>query len=255
MLKYIWIMLVLTMVKLELDSYQVAANIIGIVQVVFIGVYYGSYGQPESKFVSDLLFEIAPYKVLMTVFVVMQCIFCFMFIFRLLHTFTLLFWIQTVSIIACVAGWITLNTKYLSPDGKTSDTHRYGTLVFMIGMISYFACLLYCIKSFLINISRDVIGTMIAYLIAVLLVVTFVLGILFIVGLFNSESNAWMFEHSAFMTIVLAHIAFFSLESPDPWLPFSIEDPQYQRIQETETSGLNPRIAPSDLPRMSVKGV
>ena len=171
------------------------------------------------------------------------------------YTFTLLFWIQTVSIIACVAGWITLNTKYLSPDGKTSDTHRYGTLVFMIGMISYFVCLLYCIKSFLINVSRDVIGTMIAYLIAVLLVVTFVLGILFIVGLFNSESNAWMFEHSAFMTIVLAHIAFFSLESPDPWLPFSIEDPQYQRIQETETSGLNPRIAPSDLPRMSVKGV
>lgn len=234
---------------LVLDSYQIAANIIGIIQVVFIGVYYGSYGQPDSKFVSDLLFEIAPYKILMTVFIVVQCILCFMFVFRLLHTFPVLFWIQTISIVACVAGWITLNTKYLLPDGKTSDTHRYGTLVFMVGMISYFLCLVYCIKSFLFSVYRDMTKTVIAYLIVLLLIVTFALGIVFIVGLFDGNPNAWVSEHSSFMTIVLAHIAFFSLESPNPWLPFSIEDPGFELIKpdDNDSSLFREKISRSDL--------
>lgn len=233
-----------TVTPLMLDSYQVAVNAIGIVQLLFIGLYFGSYGQPGDKYVSDLLFEIVPYKVLMTVFVGVQCVFCFMFVVRLMHALPVLFWIQIVSIVACLVGWITLNTKYLSDDGKTSDTHKYGTLVFMLGMGLYFVCMMYAIRSFLIHVSRDVLRAVIAYLVVALFLTTIALGIVFVVGLFDGIPNAWVYEHSAFMAIVLAHIAFFSLESPNPWLPFSDEAAQYAPIP---SSAADVKITEEDL--------
>lgn len=157
--------------------------------------------------------------------------------------------IHVFSIIACVSGWIALNTRYLLSDGNVSDTHRIGTVVFMVGMSLYFLCMVYCLKSFLINVSRDVTKTLISYLIVFLLVLTFVLGIIFIAGIFNGNSDAWVYEHSGFMTIVLAHIAFFCLESPNPWLPFSIEDPGFELIKQADIpSGLfREKISSSDL--------
>jgi hypothetical protein len=209
-----------------LDSYQAAAIVLGGIQVIFISVYFGS----NSTFVSDLLFQVVPYRVLMTLFVVVQCVFCFMFVCRLFRTLRWLFYVQTVAIVACIVGWIVLNTKYMLADGTTSDVHKYGTLVFMMGMIAYFACLVYSIRSDLAG--HNPLRSALAYTVIALLVTTFALGMVFVVGLFDGNPDAWVFEHSSFLTIALAHMAFFVLESPDPWLAADEPaDPQYTPIR------------------------
>jgi len=127
------------------DSLQVTALVIQTIEVIFIAVYFGSYGVSDSMYVSDLLFSAVPYRVLMTIFVVMQAIFALLFVFRLYSCDIVLFSVAGVGLVATVVGWITLNTQYLADDGTTSDTHKYGTLVFMMGMGAYFACLVFSI--------------------------------------------------------------------------------------------------------------
>ena len=213
------------------DPFQTAALVIAAIQIIFIGLYYVYYAQQDGMYVSDLLFTIAPYKVLMTIFVVLQALLCFMFILRLYAYSKWLFWIETSSLLACIVGWITLNTKYLNSDADktTSDTHRYGTLVFMLGTVGYFVCLVYTTRSAIRNICEDFWVGMCAIMAALLLVITLILGAIFVRSLFAGDSGGWIYEHSAFMTIVLAHVFFFCIESPNPWLPFEHSD--YTRIK------------------------
>jgi len=187
-----------------LDAYQTTAVTIGCIEVIFIGVYYNTYGEGSEMYVSDILFAVLPYKILMSIFVGLQSIMCFLFVCRVYSQSLFLFWAEVCSLVACIVGWATLNSKYLQADGETSDVHRYGTLVFMIGMISYFLLLVYTTKTVLMNIGRDFWPGFTVILILLLLLVTLTMGIIFIYCLFNDIPDGWIFEHTAFMTVVLA---------------------------------------------------
>lgn len=234
----------------KLDTYQVAALVIQAIEVVFIGVYFGSYGRSSGMYVSDLLFDMMPYKVLMTVFVILQAIICSLFVCRLLISNRILFFVEIIALAACVIGWITLNTMYLTPDGKTSDTHKYGTLVFMMGMVGYFTFMLFSIRTLATAWGSDFFGFCLFYWIMVLLLVTFILGCVFVSYIFNDDSGGYVFEHSAFMTMVLAHFFFFILESPNPTLPFHADDGYEEILSQPPIPATSTRIGPGDVRRV-----
>lgn len=69
------------------------------------------------------------------------------------------------------------------------------------------------------------------------------LGSVFVSFIFNGNSGGFVYEHASFMTVVMAHIGFFALESPDPLLQFKVDD-GYVPLPSSE---IRPRITPGDV--------
>jgi hypothetical protein len=219
------------------DYFQMGALLIFIVEVIFIGVYYNDYGVPSEMYVSDILFEVLPYKVLMTIFVVCQTMISLMFVSRAFAYSKFFFTLMAFSITICLAGWIALNTAYKDNDGKVGDTHTYGTIVFMAGCVLYTILLLYTIRYKIAGICQFGWDNVLALLVLILMVLTVIFGAIFVASLVSDSTDAWLFEHTAFMVAVLAHIFFFSIETPNPWKPLEINDPSSKyRVEDVETS-------------------
>jgi hypothetical protein len=214
-----------------LDSFQITALVVQTIEALFIGVYFGAYGVMYNKYVSDLLFEVIPYRVLMTLFVVLQAALVFAFICRLYSERFVLFGFQAFFLVLTIVGWITLNAQYLAADGSTSATHKIGTVLFMLGMGAYFVCLLYVIWPLATQCGTNAVGCGLFYSVVLCVCLTLVLGSVFTSALLSGGTDGYVYEHASFLTAVLAHIGFFLLESLNPWLPFRLDD-QYVPIPQ-----------------------
>jgi hypothetical protein len=201
------------------DLVQLAALLICTTELVFISVYYNDHGIPTGMYVSDILFEILPYKILMSIFVAFQALFSFCFALRLYTHMKCYFICMTVSVVVCLCGWATLNVEYLTEEGATSDVHKYGTVFFMIGCVAYSALLLIMIRHKLLKILHCGVEGILGLCVFFLMLLCVVFGAIFLNALMNGSTDAWIYEHTSFMTLVLAHIFFFCLETPNPWTP------------------------------------
>lgn len=66
-------------------------------------VYYYDYGRPAGMYVSDLLFEVLPYKITMAVFIGFQIMFSLLFAFRLYTSMKYCFIQMTLSVTVCLS--------------------------------------------------------------------------------------------------------------------------------------------------------
>lgn len=213
-----------------LDNFQLTAIVICVAELVFISVYFNDYGKPTGMYVSDILFEVLPYKVVMTIFVGLQTVFSILFACRLYSKMILFFYSMIISVIFCLSGWIALNVEYLTDEGKTSDTHKFGTIFFMLGCITYSSLLVYTIRFKIFAILQFKIESILSTLVLILLLACIALGSVFMAALISDGSNAWVFEHTSFMTLVLAHTFFFTIETPNPMKPLDINTSQNKYI-------------------------
>jgi 4-amino-4-deoxy-L-arabinose transferase-like glycosyltransferase len=208
------------------DPFQISAIVIFTIELIFIGIYFNDYGKPTGMYVSDILFQVIEYKVLMTIFVGLQTIYSLMFVFRSYQHTKTYFIIMLISVTVCLSGWIALNIEYREADGEVGDTHTYGTIVFMTGCVLYTALLLYTIRHKISNVFKGTleIENILSICILVLMILCVIFGAIFVKALVDGSSDAWLFEHAAFMVEVMAHILFFAIETPNPWKPLDITD-------------------------------
>lgn len=230
------------------DWIQISALIIFVVELIFIAVYFNDYGKPTGMYVSDILFEVMPYKVLMTIFVVCQTTFSLMFIYRTFNTKKAYFIIMSLAVFVCLSGWIALNTEYRNTDGEVGDTHTYGTIIFMAGCVMYTILLLYTIRYKILGIHKLQIENILAVLVLLLMILCVIFGSIFIAALMNEGKDAWLFEHAAFMVEVMAHIFFFSIETPNPWkqADFAVDpaSEKYKTAEPLKQKNIDPASIP-----------
>jgi hypothetical protein len=193
------------------DWFQVAAIAIECCAAICLGIYYGAFGLPSGKYVSDLLFEKVDYQVVVVVFVSVQLAMCISLVWRLSGGFTRWFGLAAVPLLASIAGWVTLNLVYRDPDGSTSLVHIIGTAVFIVGVGLYFGYLIFC--TFAGDSPLHFI--MEAFLI-LLYIATIVFIVVFAYMFLRDEPGGWIYEHAAFITMVIAHAFLFAIASPDP---------------------------------------
>ena len=208
------------------DWFQVAAIAIECCAAICLGIYYGAFGLPSGKYVSDLLFEKVDYQVVVVVFVSIQLAMCISLVWRLSGGFTRWFGLAAVPLIASVAGWVTLNLVYRDPDGSTSLVHIIGTMVFIVGVGLYFGYLIFC--TFAGDSPLHFI--MEAFLI-LLYIATIVFIVVFACMFLRGEPGGWIYEHAAFITMVIAHAFLFAIASPDP------RSTGYKLLESSSTKG------------------
>ena len=214
-----------------MDWIQIFALVVCATELVVIAIYYNDYGRPTGMYVSDILFQELPYKVVMTVFVAFQTLFSLMFALRLYPRTKVYFALMVASVVTSLAGWITLNTKY-RVDGVVSDTHTFGTITFMAGTVAYSALLLFALRHRLLAIRQLGADSIISACVLILMVLCVVFGSVFMASLVSGEADSWLYEHSCFMTLVMAHL-FFST--------WSHRTPGNRSIARTDTaSGTTP---------------
>ncbi len=235
------------------DWIQLSALLICTVEMVFIAVYFNDYGKPTGMYVSDILFKVVPYKVMMTVFVVFQTMFSLMFAFRFYNHMKIYFLSMTFAVVSCLCGWITLNFKYNTDEGVVSDTHKGGTLLFMIGSAAYFMLLIFMIRKNIMSACQLEVKHIISILILILTILCIVFSLIFISALMNGGTDAWKYEHSAFLALVIAHIFFFFLESPNPWRPIEHIRSEIYKVSKTDPEKVTlidkTEITPDDVRR------
>ncbi len=206
------------------DWVQVAAIAIEISAAICLGVYYGVFGEPNRLYVSDLLFTMVSYQVIVTIFVSAQILLCCMLVWRMSSGHRWWFALGAFPLLVAVAGWITLNVEYRTPDGSTSTVHIWGTFVFVAGVVLYFTYLLACIHSYILDASSDPVHTVLAVGIILLYLTTLVFISIFGWKFTHDEPEGWIYEHAAFITMVIAHVFLFAIESPDPRRLFKKKD-------------------------------
>jgi len=196
------------------DVIQIAAITIESCAAICLGVYYGVFGQ--NLYVSDLLFTMVSYQVIVTVFVLIQLVLCFMLVWRLSGGLTLRFGLAVVPLIISLVGWVTLNTEYRALDGSTSAIHLWGTFVFIVGVALYMLFLLVCIQDYFFVPTSDTYHFVLAVVVLLLYLTTIVFISVFGWKFGHNESEGWIYEHAAFITMVIAHVFLFAIVSPDP---------------------------------------
>ena len=209
------------------DWFQAAAIIVESGAAICLGVYYGMFGQPTGQYVSDLLFSMVAYQVIVTVFVSIQIVLCVLLVWRLSGGFAWMFGLAVVPLLASVAGWITLNLEYRAPDGSTSAMHIWGTSVFIVGVALYFIFLLVCTRGYFYD--GDQLHFIMELVLVLLFTATMVFIFVFAYMFARNESGGWMYEHAAFITMVIAHAFLFAIESPNPW-----RSTDYRRLESTK---------------------
>jgi hypothetical protein len=223
------------------DFVQIGALFIFTFQLIFIAVYFNDKGKPTGMYVSDILFQFVEYKVLMTIFVVLQTVFSLMFVFRTYSSIKIYFIIMIISVIVCLSGWIALNVEYKDNTGEVGDIHTYGTIVFMIGCVLYTVMLLYIIRGSILKLFNGLfsIENFLSVCVLILMILAVIFGAMFVKALLDGGSDAWLYEHSAFMVEVMAHIFFFTIETPNPWKPLNINSTENTtEIEEKEKAPL-----------------
>jgi len=194
------------------DWFQVAAITIECCAAICLGSYYGAFGLPSGKYVSDLLFEKVDYQVVVVVFVSIQIVLCMLLVWRLSGGFTRWFGLAAVPLIASVAGWVTLNLVYRDPDGSTSLVHIIGTTVFIVGVGLYFGYLIFCT----LFLGENPLHFIMEAILILLYIATIVFIVVFASMFLRDEPGGWIYEHAAFITMVIAHAFLFAIASPDP---------------------------------------
>ena len=199
------------------DWFQAAAIVVESGAAICLGVYYGMFGQPTGQYVSDLLFSMVAYQVIVTVFVSIQIVLCVLLVWRLSGGFTWKFGLAAVPLLTSVVGWIVLNLEYRAPDGSTSAMHIWGTAVFVVGVALYFIFLMVCTRGYLYD--KIPLHFIMELILILLFVATMVFIIVFAWKFACDESGGWIYEHAAFITMAITHALLFTIASPNPWTP------------------------------------
>jgi hypothetical protein len=234
-----------------IDKFQIGAIAFEMGLAVALSVYFGVFGEPGKKYVSDLLFELVSYQVVVTVCISAQTLLCFAFLFRqfmdhveFLRSYYdyVSYCVASFSLVVSIAGWVTLNVEYRAADGSTSAVHIWGTLVFVIGVILYFTTLLTMILPYLFKIGSDVWHTVMGSAIIVLFLASLVCIVVFGWKFVSNESQGWIYEHAAFILMVVSHAFLFGIQTPSPFSgKMKIDVPTQRRFYIPVDMGTFPR--------------
>lgn len=209
----------------SMDWVQVAAVLSSFTGIVLSSVYYDIYGHPNKVFVSDVLFDLVSYKVLMTVFVCAQAVFAMLFSFRFADVAVWYVCAMALTVSATLSGWVLLNSVFKSPDGETSNVHNIGALLFMVGSGLFSALLVLSVRLRVLIVlqceaTMDFGGLLSACaLVSLILCASFCIAFIFRHN--DYATTAWAYEHASLISLPLTHFFFFLVESPNPLITIS----------------------------------
>ena len=176
----------------------IAAITASIANIASISAYYRQYGQTtEHLYVSDLLFTLLPYRVLMCVLNGMQIMFCLDFAWRIPERW--LFAFELFGLAMCAAGWTALNSMYRDPsDDAITAGHLIGTGFYVAGNLINFI--------FMLRVSSPPER----YLLALVILGSIGVGVAFLVGFFQKDAYGADCEHWTLILVAIAHCIFFA---------------------------------------------
>jgi len=201
--------------------------LISVAELAFLSTYFalalckvpwGQVASTDSKkyddnFVSDLIFTNYTYKVLVTMFVVLQLLACALFVSVLnlgkpLGCYCGLMVFEFVCLLIAFVSWFVLTSIYIDDRGGIRIEHIAGAAVFMCACGLYFGAMVVNLFSLGKVETRCEIITF--TLTIMLFVCSAVSGIVFMVSFYdNTVIYGWVYEHSSFVLLVAAHLFLF----------------------------------------------
>ena len=210
--------------------FHTIAATICLANVGCIATYYGLYGVTEHVYVSDLIFDLLSYRVLMSLLTGLQILLCFAAACQEIRE-EVFFWFEMIGLTLCAVGWITLNAMYKNPsDNAVSTGHIVGTGLYVAGNVVNFLFML-----------RATDRTRWVWVLAAVILASIFAGIGFLVGFFSNQEFGWICEHWAVMLVAVAHFVFFSLlacapeeETPYELVPVCVDVPIIMANRKSE---------------------
>ena len=208
-------------------SVRYSVILISVAELAFLATYFaialckvpwGQVASTDSKkyddnFVSDLIFTNYAYKVLVTIFVVLQLLACALFVSVLnlgdkpsrccgLMVF------EFICLLTAFVSWFVLTSIYIDDKGGVRTEHIAGAGVFMSACGLYFGAMVVNLFSLGKVETRCEIITFTVTI--VLFACSVVSGIVFMVSFYdNTVIYGWVYEHSSFVLLVAAHLFLF----------------------------------------------
>ena len=173
----------------------------------------------DSNFVSDLLFDNAIYRSLLSAILGIHLLVCGLFAVRLngsllvsVDAVCVLLVFELVFLMCSWLGWNVLTVSYENSEGDLTVGHYAGTGVFVSGNVGYFVLMLFNVINYSgrprwTQLQRFVLG-----LAVTLFVVSCSCGSYFVWGVLSDQHDfGWIFEHCAFIFFFGANFLVFVL--------------------------------------------
>jgi hypothetical protein len=165
----------------------------------------------DDNFISGLIYNDYTYKVLLSMFVVLQLLTCVAFV-------VVLNWegawgyffmgFEFAFLLSAFISWFVLITIYIDENGNLKSEHIVGAVVFMCACGFYFGAMI--VKLFCTGKVQTV-CEMVTFGVAVLLFVcSVVTGVVFMVSFYDKTVlYGWIYEHASFVLLIAAHLFLF----------------------------------------------
>jgi hypothetical protein len=165
----------------------------------------------DDNFISGLIYSDHTYKVLLSVFVVLQLLTCAAFVVVLNWEKawgSIFMGLEFACLLSAFVSWFVLITIYIDEKGGLKSEHIAGAVVFMCACGFYFGAMI--VKLFYTG-KVQTWCEMVTFGVAVLLFVCSVVsGIVFMVSFYDKTVlYGWIYEHASFVLLIAAHLFLF----------------------------------------------
>ena len=199
------------------NPYQLAALAACLLHILCLSLFYALYAAPRALYVSDVLFSLIEYRVLLTLLALAEMLFVFLSTLRLGSDAGCAFGLEALFLATSVAGWVLLTSTYKTADLAIHRLHFIGTGMYIAGNVGTSAYMAYEIHR---AGKRWALGVLV-----VLVAASLGLGAGFIGGFYDHKGGGWVCEHLGVVSLSVTHLFFFALWPPDPLRKERLYDP------------------------------
>jgi len=191
-------------------KWQTAVLFLGVVELMFfLAVFVSPDTLSQHRMVSTNLFAALYFRVLLSLFVILQQLVCLSFLLRFRHRDLVETLVFSVFILVAFLGWVI--TISFDPDADRLN-HAIGAGLFVAGTAIYYMGILR------LTYQNDPVSEQFYDLAAgVVFISAGVFAFLYILLYFVLPGSAWIWENLAFITMVLGYLVFFWDHPFDPF--------------------------------------
>ena len=192
-------------------KWQTAVLFLGVVELMFfLAVFVSPDTLSQHRMVSTNLFAVLYFRVLMSLFVILQQLVCLAFLLRYRHRDLVETLVFSVFILVAFLGWII--TISFNPDTDRLN-HSIGAGLFVAGTTIYYLGILR------LTYQNDPVNEHFYDLAAGLVFICAgVFAFLYILLYFIMPDSAWIWENLAFIVMVIGYLVFFWDHPFDPFV-------------------------------------